>query len=76
MATLRPEDCCIVWIAPLEIEAQAASHMLDHKHAGGFPTGPGDDYISQPGDMCGHNVVIATFPAGQEYGTCFVRIRT
>ena len=31
--------------------------------------GRGDDYEFQAGDMCGHNVIIASFPAGQEYGT-------
>ncbi|KAI2464766.1 purine and uridine phosphorylase [Annulohypoxylon bovei var. microspora] len=69
MADLRPEDYSIVWIAPLEIEAQAAIHMLDRRHAGRFPIGRGDDYVFQAGDMCGHNIVIATLPAGQEYGT-------
>ncbi|KAI1374413.1 purine and uridine phosphorylase [Hypoxylon crocopeplum] len=69
MASLRPEDYRIVWVAPLEIEAQAALHMLDHKHAGRFPIRRGDDHIFQAGSMCGHNVVIATLPAGQEYGT-------
>ncbi|KAI1474856.1 purine and uridine phosphorylase [Daldinia eschscholtzii] len=69
MEYLRPDDYCIIWIAPLEIEAQAALHMLDHRHGGRFPMARGDDYVFQAGDMCGHNVVIATLPAGQEYGT-------
>ncbi|OTA61547.1 purine and uridine phosphorylase [Hypoxylon sp. EC38] len=69
MANLRPEHYCIVWIAPLEIEAQAALHMLDHRHTGSFPLSRGDDYVFQAGDMCGHNIAIATLPAGQEYGT-------
>ncbi|KAI3316989.1 purine and uridine phosphorylase [Xylariaceae sp. AK1471] len=69
MATLQPDDYCIAWIAPLEIEAQAARHMLDRKHNGRFITDRGDDYIYQAGEMCGHNVIIATLPAGQEYGT-------
>ncbi|KAI0830393.1 purine and uridine phosphorylase [Hypoxylon sp. FL0890] len=69
MGSLRPEDYCIVWIAPLEIEARAALHMLDHRHNGGFPMTRGDDYVFKAGDMCGHNIVIATLPAGQEYGT-------
>jgi nucleoside phosphorylase len=30
---------------------------------------PGDDYIFQAGDICGHNVIIATIPPGQAYGT-------
>jgi hypothetical protein len=29
----------------------------------------GDDYVFRAGDICGHNVIIATLPAGQEYGT-------
>ncbi|KAI0430925.1 nucleoside phosphorylase domain-containing protein [Xylaria sp. FL1042] len=69
MAILRPEDYRVAWIAPLEIEAQAAKHMLDHQHEGRFCMGRGDDYIYQAGEMCSHNVIIATLPAGQEYGT-------
>ncbi|KAI1387926.1 purine and uridine phosphorylase [Hypoxylon trugodes] len=69
MQNLRPENYSILWIAPLEIEAQAALLMLDHRHDGKFPVDRGDDYVFQAGDMCGHNVVIATLPAGQEYGT-------
>ncbi|KAI0846396.1 purine and uridine phosphorylase [Daldinia vernicosa] len=69
MEDLQPENYRIIWIAPLEIEAQAALHMLDHRHTGRFPMARGDDYVFQAGDMCGHNVVIATLPAGQEYGS-------
>ncbi|KAI0894605.1 purine and uridine phosphorylase [Annulohypoxylon nitens] len=69
MAALRPEDYSIIWIAPLAIEAQAALHMLDRRHNGRFSMGRGDDYVFQPGEMCGHNIVIATLPLGQEYGT-------
>ncbi|KAI1141693.1 purine and uridine phosphorylase [Hypoxylon sp. FL0543] len=69
MASLQPEDYSIVWIAPLEIEAKAALHMLDRRHHGGFPMSRGDDYVFKAGEMCGHNIVIATLPAGQEYGT-------
>jgi len=29
----------------------------------------GDDYVFRAGDICGHNVIIATLPAGQAYGT-------
>jgi hypothetical protein len=29
----------------------------------------GDDYLFHAGDVCGHNVVLATLPAGQEYDT-------
>jgi hypothetical protein len=31
--------------------------------------GPGDDYVFQAGEINGHYVIIATLPAGQEYGT-------
>ncbi|KAM3487753.1 hypothetical protein MY3957_008950 [Beauveria namnaoensis] len=59
----------VAWIAPLEIEARAAACMLDHEHDGRFSMQRGDDYIYQAGEVCGHNVIIATLPAGQEYGT-------
>ena len=68
MSELDPGLYTVAWIAPLEIEAQAALHMLDHRHRGRFPMSRGDDYVFQAGDMCGHNVIIATLPAGQEYG--------
>ncbi|KAK2732923.1 hypothetical protein FQN57_002444, partial [Myotisia sp. PD_48] len=69
MSNLDPELYTVAWLAPLEIEARAALHMLDNKHSGRFALGPGDDYVFQAGDMCGHNIIIATLPAGQEYGT-------
>ncbi|KAH8883240.1 purine and uridine phosphorylase [Thozetella sp. PMI_491] len=69
MAELDPELYNIVWLAPLEIEARAALRLIDNPHRGRFPMSRGDDYVFQAGDMCGHNVIIATLPAGQEYGT-------
>ncbi|CEJ88496.1 Putative Pfs, NACHT and WD domain protein [[Torrubiella] hemipterigena] len=66
---LDPTLYTIAWIAPLEIEARAAVCMLDRAHVGRFPMQRGDDYVYQAGEICGHNVVIATLPAGQEYGT-------
>ncbi|KAF2194147.1 purine and uridine phosphorylase [Zopfia rhizophila CBS 207.26] len=69
MAELDPELYTVAWLAPLEIEAQAALHMLDNRHKGRFTMGRGDDYVFRAGDMCGHNVIIATLPASQEYGT-------
>ncbi|KAL2821948.1 hypothetical protein BJX63DRAFT_427310 [Aspergillus granulosus] len=69
MRTLDPTRYTVAWIAPLEIEVQAARHMLDKVHSGGFPVGPGDDYLFHAGEIHGHNVVIATFAAGQQYGT-------
>ncbi|KAI1870393.1 uncharacterized protein JN550_005321 [Neoarthrinium moseri] len=68
-AILDPNDYAVVWIAPLEIEAQAALYMLDEQHQGRFAVDRGDEYVFHAGSMCGHNIVIATFPAGQEYGT-------
>ncbi|CAH0034532.1 unnamed protein product [Clonostachys rhizophaga] len=68
MAELNPLDYTVAWIAPLEIEAQVALHLLDKRHQGRFPLRRGDDYIFQAGEVCGHNVVVATLPAGQEYG--------
>ncbi|KAL2802760.1 hypothetical protein BJX63DRAFT_437581 [Aspergillus granulosus] len=69
MPTLDPNLYTVAWIAPLEIEVQAALQMLDKVHAGGFPAGPSDDYVFHAGEICGHNTVIATFAAGQPYGT-------
>ena len=66
---MDPELYTIAWIAPLEIEAQAALYMLDKIHEGKFPLTRGDDYVFQAGELCGHNIIIATLPAGQEYGT-------
>src|SRR2546423_1502882 len=69
MPELDPELYTVAWLALLEIEAQAALHMLDRQHDGRFPMARGDDYVFQAGEICGHNVIIATLPAGQEYGT-------
>ncbi|WQF89869.1 Putative tetratricopeptide-like helical domain superfamily, nucleoside phosphorylase superfamily [Colletotrichum destructivum] len=69
MAELNRALYTVAWIAPLEIEAQAALHMLDERHHGRFTVARGDDYVFHAGTMCGHNVVVATLPAGQEYGT-------
>ena len=62
------EDYTVAWIAPLEIEAQAAWYMLDHEHPGHFATRRGDDYVYTAGEINGHNVIIATFPADHDYG--------
>ncbi|KAH7459821.1 hypothetical protein FOMA001_g19793 [Fusarium oxysporum f. sp. matthiolae] len=66
---LDPKDYKVAWIAPLEIEAKAAIHLLDERHRGRFPVDRGDDYVFHAGAMGGHNIIIATLPAGQEYGT-------
>jgi hypothetical protein len=65
---LDPARYSIAWIAPLPIEARAAICLLDREHVGRFPMQRGDDYVFQAGEVCGHNVVIATLPAGQSYG--------
>ncbi|RYC80967.1 hypothetical protein BFJ63_vAg16131 [Fusarium oxysporum f. sp. narcissi] len=65
---LDPEQYKVAWIAPLEIEARAALCLLDERHHGRFPVSRGDDYIFEAGVMGGHNIIIATLPAGQEYG--------
>ncbi|KAF5001729.1 hypothetical protein FDECE_10862 [Fusarium decemcellulare] len=66
---LDPSNYKVAWIAPLEIEARAAMCLLDERHRGRFPVNRGDDYVFQAGAMGGHNIIIATLPAGQEYGT-------
>jgi nucleoside phosphorylase len=62
------EHYTVAWIAPLRIEAQAAWYMLDHEHQGSFAMDRGDDYIYTAGDINGHNVIIATFSRGYDYG--------
>jgi hypothetical protein len=69
MAELDSRKYTVAWLAPLEIEARAAMHMLDKRHEGHSPLERGDDFVFQDGEVCGHNVVIATLPAGQEQGT-------
>lgn len=69
MAHLDPTKYAVAWIAPLEIEARAALHMLDERHQGRFPVSRGDDHVYHAGAMGGHNIIIATLPAGQKYGT-------
>lgn len=43
MADLDPRQYSVALIAPLEIEAIAATHMLDDKHSGRFHLDRGDD---------------------------------
>ncbi|KAL2782472.1 hypothetical protein BJX66DRAFT_320651 [Aspergillus keveii] len=69
MPTLDPTLYTVAWIAPLEIEVQAALQILDRIHSGRFPISAGDKYVYHAGEICGHNVIIATFAAGQTYGT-------
>ncbi|GKT97978.1 transcription factor [Fusarium langsethiae] len=65
---LDPKDYQVAWIAPLEIEAKAAMYLLDEQHRGRFPVSRGDEYVYRAGSMAGHNIIIVTLPAGQEYG--------
>ncbi|KAF9872100.1 putative nacht and wd domain protein [Colletotrichum karsti] len=69
MSQLDPDQYTVVWFAPLEVEVHAALRMLDDRHDGHFPVAPGDDFVYLAGEMCNHNIVIASFPHGQEYGT-------
>lgn len=66
--TLSYDDYTIAWIAALPIEAEAALGVLDKEHDGHFETVRGDDYIYIGGEINGHNVVVATWPTGQNYG--------
>jgi nucleoside phosphorylase len=66
--TLKFEHYTVAWIAVLPVEAEAALGMLDNRHDGQFETVRGDDYIYIGGDINRHNVVIATWPEGQNYG--------
>ncbi|KAJ3499005.1 hypothetical protein NLG97_g681 [Lecanicillium saksenae] len=68
MVPLDPSKYAVAWIAPREIEARAALHMLDERHKGRFQVSRGDDYVYHAGAMGGHNIIIATLPAGQKYG--------
>ncbi|KAK8927219.1 hypothetical protein VCV18_003687 [Metarhizium anisopliae] len=63
---LNPEDYHIAIIAPLEIENVAATLMLDNRHDGRFPMARGCEYLYTPGEMGGHNVIVATLPAGED----------
>lgn len=69
MPPLDPNLYTVAWIAPLEIQVQAALRMLDKVHSGAFPVGHNNDYVFHAGEIREHNVVIATFAAGQPYGT-------
>jgi nucleoside phosphorylase len=62
------KDYTVAWIAPLDIELKAALLMLDKIHDGNFRSDPGDDYQYLAGEINGHNIVIATFPPGTQYG--------
>ncbi|OAA47074.1 Tetratricopeptide-like helical [Metarhizium rileyi] len=64
----KPEDYRVAIIAPSEIESIAVIRLLDRKHEGRLPVTRGSGYVFTLGEMCGHNVIIATLPAGHEYG--------
>jgi nucleoside phosphorylase len=61
-------DYTVAWIAPLDIELKAALQMLDKIHDGNFRSDPGDDYQYIAGEINRHNIIIATFPPGTQYG--------
>lgn len=63
---LDPKNYNIAWIALHHIEAKAALHLLDERHLGRFAVSAGDDYVYQAGSMGGHNIIIATLPAGED----------
>jgi nucleoside phosphorylase len=65
---LNHDDYAVAWIAVLPIEAEAALGMLDKRHHCQFESVRGDDYIYVGGEINGHNVVVATWPPGQNYG--------
>ena len=65
---LNFDEYNIAWIAILPIEAEAALGILDTQHDGQFETARGDDYIYIGGEINRHKVVVATLPAGQNYG--------
>ncbi|KAH7010456.1 hypothetical protein EDB80DRAFT_642967 [Ilyonectria destructans] len=69
MPSLDPALYTIAWIAPLEIESRAALCLFDKVHDGDFPLARGSDYVFNAGTVCGHQVVLATLPPGQPYGT-------
>ncbi|KIM95503.1 hypothetical protein OIDMADRAFT_34247 [Oidiodendron maius Zn] len=65
---LNFDEYNVAWIAVLLIEAEAALGMLDTQHDGQFETACGDNYIYIGGEINMHKVVVATLPAGQNYG--------
>ncbi|TQV91091.1 NB-ARC and ankyrin domain-containing protein [Cordyceps javanica] len=69
MLELNPLDYTVAWIAPLQIELEAALAALDKVHHGEFPHRPGDEHIFEAGEIESHNVVIGTIPASASYGT-------
>ena len=64
---LNYHDYTVAWIAVLPIEAEAALGVLDKRHEGHFESFHSDDYIYIGGEINGHKIVIATWPAGQNY---------
>lgn len=67
-SVLNFEDYTVAWIAVLPVEANAALAILDKQHRGQFESVRGDDYIYIGGEINRHNVVVATWPEGQNYG--------
>ncbi len=69
MPPLNPKLYTVALIAPLEIEALAVLALFDEEHEGDFALARGHDYVFSAGKIFGHNVVLATLPLGQPYGT-------
>ncbi|KAK6538169.1 hypothetical protein TWF694_011051 [Orbilia ellipsospora] len=63
---LKKEDYTVVWLTAIPIEYEIAQLMLDEVHDNNFHSVPGGSYVYQAGEVCGHNVIIATLP--KEYG--------
>ncbi|KAF3911094.1 hypothetical protein AA313_de0205807 [Arthrobotrys entomopaga] len=68
MLELNPEAYTVLWIAPLDIEVRAALLMFDSQHEGQFSSLNRGDHLYHAGSICGHNVIIATFPPSEVYG--------
>ncbi len=70
MAELDPELYTVAWIAPLKIEARAAPPYVGQETRRPVPSTP-RRRLRVPGrrGLRRHNIVIATLPAGREYGT-------
>ena len=72
MAELDSRKYTVVWLAPLEIEARAAMHMLDKRHNGHFPLERGKGThlccIGNNVDMCSTSAfsLLRAIPSEQE----------
>lgn len=60
-------DYSVAWIAPLPVEAKVA-YALMKKPTVVLTSEKVDDYVYIGGEISGHKVVLATLPAGTNYG--------